>query len=148
MKKIKKILLLILTYAFAIFMVNGGIKHFTTPEPYIQMVPTWLIFREFIVAASGIVEILLGAMLFLRGKIATLASALLLLMMLCFLPLHIADLFLESPRIAAFFPADADMHSVVWIRVGMQFLFILWSYVVFRFQREKNGCPIKCHAKK
>lgn len=143
MSKTKHILISILTYAFGLFMISGGIKHFTMPDPYMAMVPDLLEFKSFIVAASGVVEILLGILLFLKGRLATFGAAMLFIMMLFFLPLHIADLFRDTPNIKGFFPENADMHLVVWMRVGMQLVFILWALLVFRFQKAKNGCFIR-----
>ncbi|MDP8078912.1 hypothetical protein [Phocoenobacter skyensis] len=42
-----------------------------------------------------------------------------------FLPIHISDVFMENPAIGT--------HKLALIRVPIQFVFIGWAWVVYRF---------------
>ncbi|MBR8705294.1 hypothetical protein IX307_001890 [Bacteroides pyogenes] len=122
-----------LCYLLAIFMVLAGINHFTNTTPYISMVPNILPWHTFIVYGSGIVEIMVGIMLFFKGRIRIFGALLIFMMMLIFFPIHIADLFRETPSISGFVPANKNVHEFAIVRVIMQCILILWTYLVYRY---------------
>ncbi|NMA65210.1 MAG: DoxX family membrane protein [Clostridiaceae bacterium] len=57
---------LILRYILAVIFGVAGIAHFTRTEGFSKIVPHYLPFKDFIVKASGIVEILFSVLLLFR----------------------------------------------------------------------------------
>lgn len=110
-----KIFWSIIRLLFAAFMIYAGVQHLLKPDFYEPFVPSFLPFTTAIIYASGIVEILLGALL-LIPKYAKLGAMGLLLLMLIFLPIHIWDVFADSPAIGS--------QKAALIRLPVQFLFI------------------------
>ncbi len=123
-----KIVINILRYLLAIFMVYGGIQHFMNPYFYAPFVPSFLPFTKFFILSSGVVEIMLGIMLVLKGRFAQYGALGILLLMLVFLPIHIKDVFVENPAIGT--------HKMALIRLLFQFMFIGWAWVVYRFLKK------------
>lgn len=144
MNRFFKVLLNILKFALAAFMVFSGVQHFVNPTPYINMIPDFLPWPDAIVFLSGVAEALFGILLVARGRTSTFAALMIFLMMLVFLPLHVADIFREVPTIAGFAKPGVDLHQMAVIRVVMQFVFIIWTFAVFRFTKKTNGCFMKC----
>ncbi len=120
-----KIIINILRYLLAIFMIYGGIQHFIKPDFYIPFVPSFLPFTKFFILSSGVVEILLGITLLLKGKLTQYGALGIFLLMLIFLPIHIKDVLVENPSIGT--------HKLALIRLPFQFVFIGWAWVVYRF---------------
>ena len=100
---------------FAAFMIFAGLQHFLNPEMYKPFVPAFLPFTMAIIYVSGVVELVLGFMMLIPKYIKTGAWGVLLLM-LVFLPIHIWDVFSESPAIGS--------HSAALVRLPVQLLFI------------------------
>ncbi len=126
----KRVIITILRYLLAIFMIYAGIQHFVKPDFYIPFVPSFLPFTKFFILSSGVVEILLGAMLLLKGKFARYGAFGIFLLMLVFLPIHVKDVFVDNPAIGT--------HKLALIRLPFQFVFIGWAWVVYRFLNTKN----------
>lgn len=120
MKIVWKILQVLLT----IFLIYAGIQHFLKPEFYEPFVPEFLPGKTALVYASGVVEIVLGGMLLVPKYTKTAATGIIILMFI-FLPIHIWDVFSETPSIGS--------HKAAMIRLPVQFLFIAWAYGVRRF---------------
>ncbi|QLB12704.1 putative membrane protein [Bisgaardia hudsonensis] len=136
MKKLTHILLVILRYLLAIFMINAGLQHFLTPEFYLAFVPRFLPFTEFFVFFSGVIEIILGILLIfnfqLFGKsISAWAALAIFFMFWIYLPIHISDVFMENPAIGT--------HKLALIRVPFQFLFIAWAWIIWKFLQPKEN---------
>lgn len=110
-----KIIWIVVRIVFAIFMVYAGVQHFLKPEFYLPFVPSFLPFTTTIIYISGIVEIVLGLMLFIPKYIKVGAMGIMLLM-LVFLPIHIWDVFSDAPAIGS--------HQAALIRLPIQILFI------------------------
>ncbi|MBT8184289.1 MAG: DoxX family membrane protein [Eudoraea sp.] len=100
---------------FAGFMIYAGVQHLLKPEFYIPFVPSFLPFTMAIVYASGFIEILLGVFL-LIPKFAKLGALGLVVLMILFLPIHIWDVFTDTPAIGS--------HKAALIRLAVQLLFI------------------------
>jgi uncharacterized membrane protein len=111
----------LLRVILALFMIGAGLMHFAKHEMYIPFVPKFLPLKVFIIYASGIVEILLGAML-LSNKYAISGGWGIFFLMLIFLPIHVADVFSNVPAIGS--------HWVAVIRLVLQFVILLWAWVV------------------
>ena len=82
-------------------------------EFYLPFVPAFLSYKTAIIYASGIIEIVIGICL-LIPKTKQLASWAYLILMCIFLPIHIADLFTETPAMGT--------HQAAIIRLVVQFL--------------------------
>lgn len=106
-------------YLMAAFMVYGGVQHFVNTDFYNSFVPDFLPFKSAIIYISGIIEIAIGVLLVLKNT-AGLGSLLLLLLMLVFLPIHIWDVFSNTPAIGS--------HEAALIRLPVQLLFIAISW--------------------
>jgi uncharacterized membrane protein len=118
MKTIRKIF----TVFFAIFMILGGVNHFIKPAMYLPFIPSILPGMA-IVYLSGALEIGLGvgALIPKTRSIATLG---ILLLMVMFLPLHVMDVFKESPAIGS--------HDAALIRLPIQFVLIAWAWFIHK----------------
>lgn len=115
-----KILKLILTFIFGAFMIFGGVNHFLKPEMYLPFIPNML--PEIAINyLSGILEIVLGIGVFIP-KFRTPATFGIMLLMLAFLPLHIMDVFKETPAIGS--------HQAALIRLPIQFVLIFWAWYI------------------
>ncbi len=126
----KKTIINILRYLLAIFMMYAGVQHFVKPDFYTAFVPSFLPFTKFFILISGLVEILLGVMLVLKGKFAQYGALGIFLLMLVFLPIHIKDVFVENPSIGT--------HKMALIRLPFQFVFLAWSWVVYQSLKNRN----------
>lgn len=108
----------------ALFLIYGGIQHFLKPTFYEPFVPAFLPAKTMIVYLSGVAEIVLGILL-LVPKYTKLAATGIIILMLVFLPVHVWDVFSETPAIGS--------HQAALIRLPFQFLFIAWAYGIRRF---------------
>ena len=111
---------LLLKVVLAMFLILGGVQHFINPTNYIPFVPSFLPFTMAIIYISGLFEILFGLALFFK-KHETIGAWGILILMLLFLPIHIWDVFSETPAIGS--------HNAALIRLPVQFLliFIAWK---------------------
>lgn len=108
----------------ALFFIYAGIQHFIKPTFYEPFVPAFLPFKTTIIYASGILEALFGILL-LIPKYAKLGATGILVLLLIFLPVHVWDVFSETPAIGT--------QKAAYIRLPFQFLFIAWAYGIKRF---------------
>lgn len=117
-----KHLVLFLKILMALLLVSGGFNHFYQPEFYNSMIPDFLpkIIVNYI---SGIVEILLGIGLFIKGYEKKSAYGVFLLMII-FVPIHIWDYTKETPMIGS------KLNAI--IRLLMQVLFIAWAWFLYK----------------
>lgn len=116
----------ILRILLALFMLYAGIQHFIKPDFFNAFVPEFLGYKTFIIYASGLLEIVLGVML-LIPKYKRFAATGILILMILFLPIHIWDVFSETPAIGS--------HKAALIRLPMQFILIGLAY---KFQKIKK----------
>ena len=121
MKNILPIIWTGIRIVFAIFMIIGGVQHFLKLDFYLPFVPNFLPFSVAIIYLSGLVEIGLGLMLIFK-KYAKIAALGILLLMLAFLPIHIWDVFSNTPAIGS--------HQAALIRLPIQFLFIAIAWKI------------------
>ncbi|EAR02022.1 MauE/DoxX family redox-associated membrane protein [Maribacter sp. HTCC2170] len=119
-----KIFWRVLQILLAVFMIYAGIQHFMKPEFYTPFVPSFLPFEISLIYLSGLFEVVFGLLL-LIPRYAKLASTGILLLMLVFLPIHIWDVFADTPAIGS--------HKAALIRLPIQFVFIGWAFKVRQF---------------
>ena len=113
---------LILTFLLGAFMIYGGVNHFLKPAMYFPFIPDFLP-KEAVNYLAGIAEIVVGVCAFIP-KFRSWGTLGILILMVLFLPLHIMDVFKESPAIGT--------HKAALIRLPFQFLFIAWAWFINR----------------
>lgn len=107
----------------ALFMIYGGVQHFVKPNFYMPFVPSFLPYPIAVIYVSGIIEIVIGFTLLVNKKYAKLAALGVLVLMILFLPIHIWDVFSETPAIGG--------HDAALIRLPIQFVLIALSWKVY-----------------
>ena len=112
----------ILTLIFGGLMVAAGIVHFLNPGMYTPFFGSSSLGLP-IVYASGIVEVGVGAAT-LVPQTRTWGTLGILVLMVCFLPLHVLDVFAEHPVIGT--------HTIALIRLPLQFVLIAWAFAIHR----------------
>ncbi|WP_100896868.1 DoxX family protein [Cellulophaga sp. RHA19] len=113
----------ILKVLLAVFIIYAGLQHFVKPDFYNPFVPDVLVFKTFIIYASGILEVGLGVLL-LVPKFAKKAAFLIFILMLVFLPIHVWDVFSSTPAIGS--------HQAALIRLPIQLVLIALSYKLYK----------------
>lgn len=106
-------------YFMGILYVAAGIMHFVSPVFFLKIVPPYLPYPAFLVAASGVAEVVLGAMLFFPATRIWAAWGIILLLV-------------------AVFPANLYMAYgaqfqgippwIRWGRLPLQLVLIWWAY--------------------
>ncbi len=129
MEKFKLIVVQALRFILAVFMIFGGVQHFLNPDFYVPFVPSFLPMTEFFIYASGIAEIVLGVMLFLKPSFAKWGALGIFLMMIVFLPIHVRDVLVDNPAIGS--------HQAALIRLPLQFVLIAYSYGIYLFLKRR-----------
>ncbi|MCK8141060.1 hypothetical protein MW871_04060 [Flavobacterium sp. I-SCBP12n] len=124
-KKLWSVVLIIM----AIFIIYGGINHFIKPEFYIPFVPSFLGFKTVIIYVYGVVEIGIGLLLLIK-KYRGVGAFSLLVLMLVFLPIHIWDVFSDTPAIGS--------HQAALIRLPIQLVFIGIAWKLKNIYFNKN----------
>ena len=106
----------------AVWMIGGGVAHFMTPSAFYAIVPN-VFPKDFVIYASGVAELLVGVGI-LIPKTRAIAGLGFAALCLCFLPLHVWDVFRETPAIG---PLPISI-----IRVFVQFLLIWIGWRVWQ----------------
>jgi uncharacterized membrane protein len=107
---------------FGILLFAAGVYHFVNPAFYDPFMPDWFP-KPLANAASGIAELIIGAMLLLPGwRQWGLYAACAL--MVAFLPIHILDLLKERPAIGSKMAAT--------VRLVIQFALVGWLWWLAR----------------
>lgn len=122
--------LVVLHVLLALFMINAGVQHFLRPNFYTAFVPAFVPLTEIVIFLFGVLEIVLGVSLFLPGKISRYGALMTVVLMFIFLPIHVADLCLAEPAIGSY--------QAAWVRLFVQFIFIVWAWFIYRFLRTKQ----------
>lgn len=117
-------------FIYAIFYVIAGFNHFRVIENYLTIMPDWIPLHRFLVYLSGIVEIFLGILL-LFSKTRKIASLLIILMLIAFLPVHIYMI-----KIAPFQLGNTYITPfLAWLRLPLQLFLIIWGYYYYKKQK-------------
>lgn len=112
---------IVLKYVIAVFMIWGGVQHFLTPEMYPAFVPDFIPFEMPIIYISGVIEIILGLMVFIK-KYAYYGMFGIFILMLIFLPIHVLDVFSDNPAIGS--------ATAAYIRLPIQLLLIWLTWTI------------------
>ena len=90
------------------------------PDFFMPFVPAFLPLKTSIIYVSGAIEILVGLLLFIK-KYSNFGAIGILILLIFFLPIHLWDIFSQSPAIGS--------KQAALIRLPIQFLliFIVWK---------------------
>jgi uncharacterized membrane protein len=113
---------LLLTFAFGLFMIANGTYHFSSPTMYYPFIPDFLPKKEVNIGA-GIVEILVGVSVFVP-QFRSIASQIILAMMLAFLVLHTLDVFKAQPAMGS--------RNAALQRLLLQIVLVTWAWFINR----------------
>jgi uncharacterized membrane protein len=127
----KVIFWVIISILLAVLMMVAGVRHLWNPDSYLPFVPSFLPFPLAVVYLSGMAELLLGVVtLFLNQRYTKFGILGILILMIIFLPLHIADALREQPIIGS--PMFA------YLRFAIQLLLIWLSLKSYQFTSSKT----------
>lgn len=115
----------------SLFIIYAGVQHFMSPDVFKPFVPDFSGFKMPIIYISGVLEIVIGILL-LTNKYKGYAAYAFFLLMLAFLPLHIWDVFSDSPAIGS--------HKAAMIRLPLQFVLLglTWQLKRIHFDNPSN----------
>ncbi len=118
---IKKIAL----WLIIIFYFTAGIKHFTTPLPYLTIIPPYLPQPKLLNYLAGFFEIAFALLIF-PLKTRKYACWAIILMLIAFMPAHIY--MIQKSNDAPFLLGNWTITPLIaWIRIPFQIIFILWA---------------------
>jgi uncharacterized membrane protein len=107
-------------YVFAAFFVGAGLMHFRNPEFYLKIMPPYLPRPVALVQASGVAEIVLGALLMFSDLQRCAAWGLILLLIAVF-P---ANIYVYQHQ--ELFPGVSPLAHL--LRLPLQGVLILWAF--------------------
>lgn len=111
---------LITVYIMSYFYIQIGVKHFTNPDWFIQIMPPYLPYHLELVYLSGAFEIILGIMLIFK-KTRYIAGWGLILLLIAVFP---ANIYLAQTNGAAM----GTTAAIAWGRLPFQAIFIALAY--------------------
>ena len=112
-------------YIMAALYVFTGLMHFIKPKIYLRIMPPFLPFPKFLVASSGVIEILLGiGLCFSLTKNTSIYSIIIILVL--FLVVHFY--MLTSRKAAAGLPK-----WLLILRIPLQFVLMYWAASYLQF---------------
>lgn len=107
-----------------ILYIAAGINHFWHPGLYYRIIPPYFPSRPFINSASGVIEIVLGALLLFQAT-KTMSACAIIVMLIAFIPAHIYLIQISRCSKAGF----CWPRFLAWIRLlPGQLLLIGWAY--------------------
>ena len=111
-----------LRYALATFLAIAGVGHFTATETFLAQVPAWKPFEREVVLVSGVVELVLAAVVALASARRTLVALVVVGFLHVVLPGNIAQ-WVEGVDA---FGLDTDRARLLRLVVGHPLL-VLWA---------------------
>ena len=105
----------------ALFYIAAGINHFVMPKMYLRIMPPYVPYHKFMVALSGIIEILLGIGL-LFSLTRELAAWGIIVLLIAIFPANVEQL--RSKK--------ASMKLPLWViilRLPLQLVLIWWAWL-------------------
>lgn len=121
----------IVSILLAVLVMITGVQHLWNPDFYLPFVPSFLPSSLANVYVSGLVELLLGiTTLFLNQKYTKYGLLGIFVLMVLFLPLHIADALKTQPVIGS--------HSPAFVRLLVQLALIWLSWGSYKFSSGQN----------
>jgi uncharacterized membrane protein len=110
----------ILKIIIALFMIYAGVQHFIKPDFFMPFVPKFLPLKTSIIYVSGAIEILVGLLLFIK-KYSNFGAIGILILLILFLPIHIWDVFSETPAIGS------KQAALIRLPIQLILIFIIWK---------------------
>ena len=120
-------------YGMSAFYILAGINHFISPEFYLEMMPDYLPFHQFLNITSGFTEVLLGLLL-LDNHLRTLACYGIILLLIAVFPANIHMLQEALEGTDTRYPIIA-----LWARLPIQFVFIYWAWAVRDYRSNSSS---------
>ncbi len=114
------------SYFLALVFIIVGFAHFFAQYSMVRFMPDWMPYKAFLVAASGVLEILLGIGL-LIPKFRTVSAIGVLILLVLYTPLHIIDLNRYIPVVGS--------KAVAWIRLPIQLVMIVMAYLAVQWEK-------------
>ncbi len=125
-----RVLKTVMKYLLAIFFILAGINHFRNPEFYLNIMPPYLPWHGPLHLLSGVLEILFGVLL-LVPKYSRIGAWGLIAVLILVFPANI-HMAMNTEQ----FPAIKPL--LLYVRLPIQGLLILWAYWFTRPAREKR----------
>ena len=120
-----------LTISMSVFYLIAGLFHFINPVFYISLIPEWIDEKEFVIAISGLFEIILGLFLLFR-ETRKIAAILIIVMLLVFL------FMVHFPMAVDIFDNENPLLWFAIIRIPIQFVLIYWAFRVSKIRKESK----------
>jgi uncharacterized membrane protein len=115
--------MVIFKYLLAVLMIFAGVAHFRQPQTFVRIVPDYLPSPLMLVYISGVFEVLCGLGLAVPMTQKWAAWGLIAL----YIAVFPANLNMAIKRIP--FGALPTPQWLLWARLPLQFLLILWAYL-------------------
>lgn len=106
-------------YAMAALYIGAGLYHFINPAFYLSVMPEWLPYHDLANWSSGVVEIILGAMLLPERTRIFAARMIALMLTVFFFVIHIPMVF--------HYEVNTLMFWIAMIRIPLQVVLIGWA---------------------
>jgi uncharacterized membrane protein len=120
-------------YLISIIFIYAGVAHFTNPQFYIKITPSFVPFKQFLVDLSGVLEIL-GGLLILFNQTRKTGVYLLVGLLFLFFVVHFDMLFT--------FQVSENMllnKSLLLMRIIIQFKLIYWVISLLKLFSNKDN---------
>lgn len=120
-------------YLISILFIYAGIAHFTNPQFYIKITPSFIPFKQFLVDLSGLLEIL-GGFLILFNQTRKTGVYLLVGLLVLFFVVHFDMLFTYQ------LSEDFILNSfLLTLRIIIQFILIYWVISLLKLFSNKDN---------
>ena len=117
---------IVFQFVLAVAMLVVGALHFTSPEPFVRIVPAYLPYPGSLVYISGFVEVLAGAGL-LVPQLSQAAAWVLVVLYIAVFPANLNQA-LNNIAIAGL-PHDPPL---IWLRLPFQVFLVTWAWWLTR----------------
>ena len=120
-------------YLISILFIYAGVAHFTNPQFYIKIIPSFIPFKQFLVDLSGVLEIL-GGLLILFNQTRKTGVYLLVGLLVLFFVVHFDMLFT--------FQVIENMllnKLLLLMRIIIQFILIYWVISLLKLFSNKDN---------
>ena len=120
-------------YLISILFIYAGVAHFTNPQFYIKIIPSFIPFKQFLVDLSGVLEII-GGLLILFNQTRKTGVYLLVGLLLLFFVVHFDMLFT--------FQVIENMllnKLLLLMRIIIQFILIYWVISLLKLFFNKDN---------
>ena len=120
-------------YLISFLFIYAGIAHFTNPQFYIKITPSFIPFKQFLVDLSGILEIL-GGLLLLFNQTRKIGVYLLVGLLVLFFVVHFDMLFTYQLSENIFLNL-----FLLSFRIIIQFILIGWVLSLLKLSSNKDN---------